>query len=155
MIKTTVSNTQQIKADIKKAIQEFASDAFVTVGIHEEAGEHEGGISNAQLGAVLHFGNDRIPARRFLDIGVEAGNQEYFDIISNVAKNGGTLEEALEAVGVVAVGKVQEFMIALRTPPNAESTIEMKGSSNPLIDTSNLLQSMTSKVVSTRPEEGL
>ena len=156
MIKTSVSGQQEVKDAIRKAIEEFATEEYVTVGIHEDAGMHEEGeITNATLGAILHFGNDNIPARPWLDTGVASGNKEYLAIIQQTAKKGGSLGDALEMVGLVAVGKVQQFMTELKTPPNAESTIEQKGSSNPLIDTGALRLSVTHKVSKTKPTEGI
>ena len=54
---------------------------------------------------------------------------------------------ALEAIGGYVVTHVQAYMVDLKTPPNAPSTIRRKGSSNPLIDTGQLKDSITWKVV--------
>jgi hypothetical protein len=151
MIKVTVHNIQEAQNAIKKQIEKMMTDKSVLVGIHEGAGSH-GSITNAQLGAVLHFGNDRIPARPWLDIGVQSGNADYMRII---ADNPNDLDNALEIVGAVAVGKVQEFMTNLSTPANAPSTIAKKGSSNPLIDTGNLRQSVTYSVTKNKVDEGI
>ena len=152
MINVTVHGIQQAQEALKKQIEKVMSDKTVLVGIHDSAGEHEGGISNAQLGAVLHFGNDHIPARPWLDVGVQQGNKEYSEIIED---NADDLDRAMEQIGVVAVGRVQEYMNELKTPPNAASTIKKKGSSNPLIDTGNLKQSVTYSTTNIKPEEGL
>ena len=160
MIKVTVHDIQKAQHAVKKQVEKMMTDKSVLVGIHEEAGEHEGGISNAQLGAVLHFGtkkagknnNITIPPRPWLDVGVQSGNQEYVSIIENGAED---LDQALEKVGAVAVGKVQEFMTALSTPGNADSTKKKKKSSNPLIDTGNLRQSVTYSITGEKTEEGL
>lgn len=151
MIKVTVHDIQSAKEAVKKQIEKVMTDKTVMVGIHEGAGNH-GDISNAQLGATLHFGTDKIPARPWLDTGVQSGNAEYIEIMES---HGEDLESALEMVGVVAVGKVQEYMTNLDSPPNAQSTIKKKGSSNPLIDTGALRQSVTYSTTNTKPEEGI
>lgn len=151
MIKVTVHNIQEAQHAIKKHIEKMMTGKSVLVGIHEGAGSH-GSITNAQLGAVLHFGNDRIPARPWLDVGVQSGNADYMRII---ADNPNDLDNALEIVGAVAVGKVQEFMTNLSTPANAPSTIAKKGSSSPLIDTGNLRQSVTYSVTKNKVDEGI
>lgn len=51
--------------------------------------------------------------------------------------------KALKLLGAKAAASVQEAIVALDTPPNAESTIRKKKSSNPLIDTSLMVQSVT------------
>lgn len=198
MIKTTVTGAGSAKDAIEKALKDFMTDAFVTIGIHEDAGQHESDdITNAQLGAVHEFGADinhpggtsfgfanesaaakgevrflkkgsgfkelgvtgphniKIPARPWLRPGVASGNEEYLQIITDGMENGEPLEKLLEVVGVVAVGKVQQFMTDLRSPPNKAQTIAKKGSSNPLIDSGALRQSVTSKVTSGEPQEGL
>lgn len=156
MIKVSVTETQAAKDAIKRALDEFATSEFVTVGIHESAGVHpDAGITQAQLGAVQQFGNDNIPPRPWLDVGLSTGNQEYISILRDAAERGERLNSALDRVGVVAVGKVQEYVINLNTPPNAQSTIDRKGSSNPLIDTGSMVQSITYTVQSGKPDEGL
>ncbi len=158
MIKTTVTGANEAIEAINKAINDFITDEFVTVGIHEEAGTHdETGINNAQLGAIQEFGTDngRIPPRPWLVPGVNSGNEEYLKIITDAAEKQQPLSGALEQVGVVAASKVQIYMTELKTPPNAPSTIKKKGSSNPLIDTGELRSSVTYKVTNTKPTEGL
>lgn len=158
MIKTTVTGASQAKDDIVKALQELMTGKFVTVGIHEDTGMHEDdGITNAQLGAVMEFGtnNGNIPARPWLTPGVSSGNEEYIKIIADGLEDGQQPEQLLEMVGLVAVAKVQQYMVDLRSPPNAPQTIARKGSSNPLIDTGALRQSVTHKVTDEKPTEGL
>lgn len=198
VIKTTVTGAESAIEEIKRAIEKFATDNFVTIGIHEDAGQHESDdITNAQLGAVHEFGADidhpggtsfgfaskaaadrnevrflkkgkgfielgvtgphkiNIPARPWLTPGVQSGNEEYLQIIMAAVKAGDPLSVALERVGVVAASKVQLYMTQLKQPPNAASTIKKKGSANPLIDSGALRQSVTFKVTSSEPTEGI
>ena len=196
--KVTVTNVQQSRDAIQKALRALMVDKYVTIGIHEDAGNHESDdITNAQLGAVHEFGADinhpggtsygyaskaaadrndvrflksgrgymelgvtgphiiKIPARPWLNPGVASGNAEYLSIIEKTLANDGTMTQALNKVGVVAVGKVQKYMTDLRTPPNAASTIKKKGSSNPLIDSGILRSSVTYKLTQGKPTEGI
>lgn len=198
MIKVTTGDTQGIIDSIREELAEFMTDEFVTVGIHEEAGQHESDdITNASLGAIHEFGADidhpggtsygyaseadanagrvtflktgagfmelgrtgphqiKIPARPWLVPGVESGSEEYVEIIEDALSSGKTLSQALEQVGVVAAFKVQEYMTQLNSPPNSPGTINRKGSSNPLIDSGALRQSVTSKVEQDKPSEGI
>ena len=198
MIKSSVTGVQNTIDQLRRELEELTADNYVTIGIHEDAGNHESDdITNASLGAIHEFGADinhpggtsygfaskaaaernevrflksgsgyaelgvtgphtvNIPARPWLNPGVNAGNEEYLKIIERALDNGETLNTALERVGVVAVGMVQKYMTELKTPPNAPSTIKAKGSSNPLIDSGALRQSVTFKVSSTKPTEGL
>jgi hypothetical protein len=191
-------DAQKARDAITKALRELMTSKFVTVGIHEDAGNHESDdITNAALGAVHEFGADidhpggtsygyaskaaadrnevrflktgkgyveigvtqahtvSIPARPWLNPGVASGNVEYLSIIEKTLAKGEPIENALNKVGIVAVGKVQKYMTELRTPPNAASTIKAKGSSNPLIDSGALRQSVTYKITPDKPTEGM
>lgn len=150
---------QLAKNELMREIEKFRGGKSVTVGIHEGAPAVEGTteINMATLGAVLNFGTDdgHIPARPWLAPGVESGTQEYIAEIASAVKEGATLDQTLEIIGNIAVGKVQEFMTELDSPPNAPSTIAQKGSDNPLIDTGAMRQSVTYAVTSDKLEEGL
>jgi len=153
MIKITVPNLQKIQNEIRKEIEKLTHDKTVLVGIHEDAPQVEGGdITMAQLGAVLHFGNQNIPARPWLDVGVQSGSADYLSVIEN---NSDDLDRALNMIGSIAVGKAQQYMTELQDPPNAPSTAKKKGSSNPLIDTGALRQSVTYSIIDGKPEEGI
>ena len=96
-----------------------------------------------------------IPARPWLDVGVAQGNQEYINLIKDVIGDGGTLEKALEQIGTAAVGFTQEYMSDLKSPPNSKSTVAKKGFNNPLVNSGELRQSVSYKVVNKLPDEGL
>lgn len=58
-----------------------------------------------------------------------------------------TQREALDRIGVWAVGRIRERIARGIDPPNAESTIARKGSSVPLIDTGQLRSSIANRTV--------
>lgn len=153
-----VSNMSQALSELRKAIREYRGDLYATVGIHEGSPQPESGdLTMAQLGAVQHFGTEdgHIPARPWLDVGVESGAQDIIDTVRSAAGRGLPLGTVMEQIGVVAAGAVQEYMTDLMTPPNAPGTIEKKGSDNPLIDTSAMRQSVTHAVTREKPTEGI
>lgn len=153
MINVTISGIEEAKRKLEQEIKKLASDKTVLVGIHEDAGStDDGDLTMAQLGAIQHFGTQTIPARPWLDVGVKSGTQDYLEVIQNHSDD---IDNALEIIGQIAVGKVQQYMTDLRDPPNAPSTIAKKGSSNPLIDTGALRQSVTYSITNTKPKEGL
>lgn len=156
MIKVSVKGAGNAANEIKKALSQFVTDEFITVGIHEdENARPEKGVNNATLGAIQHFGTDNIPARPWLDVGVEQSNQEYLQLIKDGIEDGLEMSQILEQLGVTAQASVQQYMVDLRTPPNAPSTVAAKKSSNPLIDTGELRQSVTYKVTQGKPSEGI
>ncbi|WP_212806132.1 hypothetical protein [Pseudomonas sp. Eqa60] len=99
--------------------------------------------------------NITIPARPWLEPGVASATQEVLLTIQEGIEAGQSMDQILEAVGVVAEAAVKVYMTELRTPPNAASTIRQKGSSNPLIDTGAMRQSVTHKVSIGPASEGL
>lgn len=139
-----------------KELAKLKGGKFALVGIHESAGMAASGeFSMATLGAVQHFGNEDIPARPWLDVGVEQGTKEYLDIIEEGIADGLTQDQILNQVGAAAAGYVQQYITDLKSPPNAPSTIKKKGSDNPLIDTGAMRSSVTWTVTDKAPEEGL
>ncbi|WP_050450511.1 hypothetical protein [Bordetella bronchiseptica] len=141
---------------LKKEIDKLRTSHYALVGIHEAAGiEPESELTVATLGAIQHFGNKHIPARPWLDKGAESGVKEYLDTIREGVVDGLDSKQIMTRVGVEAEGAIKQYITDLDTPPNKPSTIRKKGSSNPLIDTGNMRQSVTSTVARKKPQEGL
>jgi hypothetical protein len=147
------------------AVHEFGADinhpGGTTYGYATKSDAEKGRVKFLKSGTgfmelgVTQAHQIKIPARPWLVPGVQSGNVEYLKIIENTVKDGGTLEEALNKVGVVAVAKVQQYMRDLKSPANAPSTIAKKGSSNPLIDSGALRQSVDYKIQPNKLNEGL
>ena len=96
------------------------------------------------------FGTSKIPERPFLRAGVRSNVRRIKSVATEAVKavNAGEIgiEDASELVGQEAEAGVKEYITALSSPPNAPSTIRKKGSSNPLIDTGLLRQSINYEV---------
>lgn len=147
---------QAVQDALQKELSALAGSEYALVGIHESAEAVEGSdMTMATLGALQHYGNDKIPARPYLDVGVETGTKEYLEIIQEGIVKGLTKEQIMEQVGASAAGYVQQYMRDLKNPPNAASTIAKKGSDNPLVDSGALVQSQTYIVTDKKPDEGL
>jgi len=112
------------------------------------------GAGYMELGVTQPHNID-IPAREWLEPGVVKATPEVLPIIQDGMEAGQSMDQILEAVGVVAAVAVKVYMTDLKTPPNAASTIRKKGSSNPLIDSGAMRQSVTHKVSIGPAEEGL
>lgn len=85
-----------------------------------------------------------IPERPFFRGAMRDNRSKYRDQMRTAARSilRGELEmsTALNRLGLGAVGDVQASIVALRDPPNAPLTVEIKGSSNPLVDSGELRQ---------------
>lgn len=112
------------------------------------------GAGYMQLGVTQAHTID-IPARPWLEPGVASATPEVLLTIQDGMEVGQSMDQILEAVGVVAAAKVKVYMTDLKTPPNAASTIRKKGSSNPLIGSGAMRQSVTHKVAVGPVSEGL
>jgi len=155
--------------DLVRELQYLASHQ-VEIGIFADA-SRDGAVPMLVIAAANEFGA-KIPKRqaRFEDL--DDGNPEKWIIIpersylrawfdENVDALQATMERligqvvegkisgraALETIGGYVVTHVQAYMVDLKTPPNAPSTIARKGSSNPLIDTGQLKDAITWRVV--------
>lgn len=121
----------------------------ILVGIHEDAGWAAIGTATlAEVGYYQEYGTWDIPARPWLSEGItRADPAKLLKQIAVDVVNGKTAEVALERAGQAAVGAIKEGFTEIAWEPNAQSTIELKGSSQPLIDTGRLRQSVDFKIV--------
>ncbi len=116
----------------------------VAVGFFSTA-RYEDGTPVAAVAAWNEFGTETIPERPFF----RRALAEAEDGIIRVLKAGIDTEKMVVddrlagRVGAYVQGEIQESITALREPPNAPETIARKGSSNPLIDTKHMRQSVT------------
>lgn len=91
-----------------------------------------------------------IPARPFLLNAIRSNRKKYLAALRKSAKkiiHGETsLNIVMNKLGILASEDVKSEITNLKTPPNSSVTIEMKGSSNPLIDTGEMRSSVTWEV---------
>lgn len=126
----------------------------VTIGVHESEGSAahgEDGATLIDIAGYHEFGTSTIPARPFIS---GWADEKRADIEGDLHKMGvaiirgkvPSVRIALERLGVKFVGDVQVRIKSNIAPPLAQSTIDAKGSSTPLIDTGQLWTSVTHKV---------
>lgn len=122
----------------------------VTVGIHEEEGAAAHPTSDAtvvEVGALAEFGTIDQPPRSFIrapfDANVARTQASMVRAACDVAKGKG-LEEAFGAVGTELLGSMVEQFD--RVAPLDEGTVEEKGSSEPLVETGTVKESLLSRV---------
>ena len=117
----------------------------VEVGFFESARYPDSGIPVAAVAAWNEFGTGRIPERPFMRNAIKLGRaplvailREHVDHRTMAVDNrvGGLLGTAMQ-------NQIQRSITTLRSPPNAPSTIRAKGSSNPLLDTGTMRNSVS------------
>lgn len=120
------------------------------VGYHGEDPATHKPIETSELAKMLSFGAHGVPARPFLEEGMQAGQK---DIAQALGQEMATVLAGGSAnwnkIGAVAVGKIQEFVRGdyYKTHvPNSQKTIDYKGSDTPLIDGADLINSLEFEV---------
>jgi hypothetical protein len=138
--------------DLLDVFDNMEEGVYVEVGVPATAEEYDDGTNLALVASVNEFGSEdgRIPERSFLRSTMDEQREHFAKLygrfLGRVVEGKWTPEEALEALGLEAASKVQRKIDNLKEPPNAEATIDRKESSNPLVDTGQLKQSIIHRV---------
>lgn len=129
----------------------------VKVGLPKGTGSYPDGTPVILVGIVHEFGtaDGTIPERSFLRSAMTKHIREHRklgrDLARTVTLGTRKPEIALGLLGARAAANVKQMIVILSQPPNTAATIARKGSSNPLVDTGLLGQSITWEVL--RPGE--
>ncbi len=125
----------------------------IEVGFYDSA-KYPDGTPVTTVAAAQEFGVgdgadvDYIPERPFFRLASRSVRPNLTKILkAGIDVKKMTVEPFVaEKLGLEFQGEIQKSIKDLRDPPNAEATINRKGSSNPLIDTGFMRQSVTYKV---------
>lgn len=139
-------------SDLLVGINALAAQPAVFVGVREDSGSGVDGTPMTLIAAANEFGTSdgHVPERSFIRSTIDEKNKQYLDVLTKVTRNALDGKElaikGLTRLGLRAVGDIQRKITKLKDPPNEPSTIKKKGSSNPLIDTGRLRQSIDFEV---------
>jgi hypothetical protein len=141
--------------DFLKRISD-TKDAYVTIGLHEDAGQYPGenAPSVVEVGLWNEFGTATSPERSWLRSAIDEGqgqiNQWRDEAILHIMNDGWTVEKALEMMGFRIQVLIQNKIKSDVPPSLADSTAKAKTASGvapvTLIDTGLMLRSVTYKV---------
>ncbi len=139
---------------------ESFSNSYVTIGFQEGSvtktqvkgnRRKEGGKSMPQIAAENEFGTSRIPARPFMSTSFDENRDKINRIIASeydkIIAGESTVSKSLNLIGLFGIDLIQQKIRAIHYPPNSPRTIAAKGSSKPLIDFGQMVQSVRRKVV--------
>ena len=153
-VKITDKNPDVIRELVKRC--KGASEAYVTVGVHEDAGEYEGDGAPSVVEVALwnEFGTHSIPSRPFLRTAIDENvakiNAWRVEAARKIVFGGWTVEKGLEMIGFRVQQLIQNKIRSDVPPPNAPSTAADKVrrgvAPNTLMDSTLLLRSVTYKV---------
>jgi len=122
------------------------------VGTKGSRKHNQADIEIYRLAAIHQFGSVTrgIPARDFMGDAkiptIHAITPLVFDLTKRINKGGEPHLNGFKRIALVAEAEMKIATRNLTTPGNASSTIKQKGSSNPLIDTGEMLNSVTAVV---------
>ncbi len=150
------------KGDVKGIVDRLKSSS-VLVGLPANSDPYPDGTSVVQVGIDHEFGSDTprtytstrgnqvsvsgIPERSFMRSTAKEGRERWGKIMVKGVKDAiagkNKSVDIVEAVGLIAESDVKQKITTISEPPNSPQVIAEKGSSNPLIDTGHLRQSIT------------
>lgn len=94
----------------------------------------------ADVARIQEYGTHNIPPRPFLHPAVKQNREKALKVFKRALEQGSSVEVALQSMAQNHVDAIKKYIIDLREPANALSTIKAKGSSNPLVDTGYLVR---------------
>lgn len=157
-VKTSVSfkGNDKYKEVLDKISQ--LNEAYVTIGVHEDAGKYTEGKDPPSVVEVAlwnEFGTKNVPERSFMrsafDENEQRINQWREEALTNMLEKGWSVEKGLEMIGFRMQEIVRNKILSNIPPPNSEATLAAKAAkgegSNTLIATTLMLRSVTYKVV--------
>lgn len=140
---------------LEKLIEGLECDFSTDVGVFSEAKTTDG-QQVAEYGAYNEFGSivvkDRPPKRSFIRMPIEQKQEKIETYVSGKAQGHletGDVKAIFQDIGIACESVIQEAFDTQgfgSWKPNAETTIERKGSSTPLIDDGTLRNVVTSRV---------
>ena len=141
---------KKIKGGVDGLRKRVKKPGTVSVGIID-AGKHtDSDDTVASIGFKNEFGFGNIPERSFMRSTTKEKRKEIVNLQKKLLKKiqSGEMEteRALGLIGSFVSGLISKKIVDIKSPPNSLVTIAKKKSSNPLIDTGQLKNSITWRV---------
>lgn len=142
----------------KKALESFkelSKKPSVKIGVLEKSGEHknlgsEEPLTVVEVATFNEFGTETIPERSFIRSTVDQNFEDYVEK-SKTLQNKVVMQEldVKKALSILGEQIQSDIVNAINTgiePENSPTTIAIKGSSKPLVDSGQLKQSIRYQV---------
>ncbi|HCR2016774.1 TPA: hypothetical protein QCI64_001495 [Enterobacter asburiae] len=123
------------------------SDLQLKAGFLEGA-TYPDGTPVPMVAATNEFGNpaNNQPPRPYFRNAIAEHEGEWQEAMATLIENGGDTRDVLSLLGEIIVDDIKESIRQLDSPPLSPVTIARKGFDKPLIDTSNMLNSVSYEV---------
>ncbi len=131
---------------LDKAARSF-ENLQLKVGFLEGA-TYPDGTPVPMVAATNEFGNpaNNQPPRQFFRNAISGHETEWQEATARLIENGDETRDVLSLLGEIIVDDIKESIRSLDSPPLSPVTIAKKGFDKPLIDTSNMLNSVSYEV---------
>ena len=137
------------KGGIEALKKRVKTPGTVDAGIID-AGEHDSGDETVASIGFKHEYGVGVPERSFMRTTIQAKKRDIISLqkklLRQIIIGSMKVETGLGLVGEFMADAITQKIVAIRTPPNAPYTIKAKGSTNPLIDTGQMKNSITYEV---------
>ena len=138
------------KGGIKGLIKRVKTPGIVDIGIIDAGNHVDGDLTVASIGFINEFGTETIPERSFIRSTIHDKKKEVIalqkKLLKKISDGSMKVEAALGLLGEFMTDEITKKIVAISDPPNKPATIKAKGSSNPLVDTGQLKNSITYEV---------
>lgn len=147
-VKKVDKGLNRIKADFKKM-----DGAYAKVGVLADAGTYkEESVNIALVAAVLHYGRDGSYKKwPFIANGIKKGtsqlNRLREKVLLKITKNEFSVRQGISLIGLKGEALIKKEIRTVTSPAIEDSTAaRKKGSTKPLIDSGQLLNSISHEV---------
>lgn len=136
---------------LRKALKELKGPQSVKAGVFGDGKQRtDGSVKNLDLALIHEFGTETIPARSFVLSTFQAKRREYVTalrgMIGQIYRGKLPIAKALGQLGARMASDMRRRIRDGLEPPLKAATIARKGSSVPLVDTGQLLNSLSWKL---------
>ena len=133
--------------DVLDEVEKQFSNIQLKVGFLEGA-TFGGVIPVPMVAATNEFGNPvhNQPPRPFFRNAIAEHEEEWKEQAALLIERGDDIEEVFSMLGTIIAADIQQSIRSLDSPPLSPVTIARKGFDNPLIDTKNMLDSVSYEV---------
>jgi len=140
--------------DLRKHLKKLGQEgAHVKVGILASTNAPVSGEADlVTIGAAHELGTESLPTRSFIKAGLEDSQDAHVKMVAQLSRavlsGQATVDEALGRLGLWAATAIRRFITDGKVTPELKpSTVERKGSSKVLVDTGQLVGSISWEVV--------
>lgn len=144
----TIRGGAKADAALRKVAELLGKRGAVRVGFLEGATyPTKAATPVAAVAAYQNFGTRRIPPRPFFSNMVAEESPGWPGAVAtNLRSTGYDVDRTLNLVGEGIAGQLRQSIVDTNSPPLAQSTIDRKGSSKPLVDTGHMLNTVDYEV---------